>query len=382
MFATLSMRAGRWVRALAIMGVSCGAGEALAQRAPVEFRYDQTQLKSIRVNGFELLTGGGGYLIGSPSGADGSGDGFTSYNSDGRRMANNGPAFSLRFTPTADARTLKFRAEVTLDNHSRVATLSLPFDFDKRAVTSWSFAGTQYRFNNEGRTRSGSGGDFASIPMPFRIPAQGPLITYTGFARPATLPAWGQVQGPVASVRIRVTAHSGVREMLFYNHGFTNNAELGFGSLTRGQRVWVEGELTVTPVAEPQIKLESERDFGHQIGRAEADGWSVNVRDRGRAFMSFGPGMVGISGNRQATFLVMFDNVTADNLHILTLEVYDAASNRVLASRQVRRRDLPRAMTYTPIPLAFTAGTNARLEFRTYLANAAAYVRQDGVIVR
>lgn len=365
-----------------IIGVAACTPTASAQTGGVVFGYDNTQLRSIKVNGIEILTGGGGYLIGSPSGADGSGDGFTSYNSNGTRMSNNGPGFSLRFTPTANPNVLRFRAQVTLDNRDRVATLSLPFDFDKRAVTSWSFNGSRFRYNNEATIRNGFGGAYASIPQPFRIPAQGPLITYTGFAKPTSLPSWGQVAGSVATVRINITGNSGAREMLFYNHGFTNNAEVGFGALTRGQTVWVEGELIVTPTADPQVRFEAERDFAHQIGRAEGEGWSVNVRDPARAYFSYGPYVTNFSGNRSATFLIMFDNVSADNTHILTLDVYDAASNRVLATRQVRRRDLSRAGAYQPITLNFSASAGSRLEFRSYLANAVSYVRQDAVIVR
>jgi len=77
----------------------------------------------------------------------------------------------------------------------------------------------------------------------------------------------------------------------------------------------------------------------------------------------------------------MLDNVTADNLRILTIDVFDAATNRVLTSKDITRRQFGRAFTYQDFSLDFSAVPGQRLEFRTFWHNYS-YVRQDKVTVR
>jgi hypothetical protein len=171
--------------------------------------------------------------------------------------------------------------------------------------------------------------------------------------------------------------------MAFHNHFGTDNLELSFGSFNKGERASVEGEIIVTPTAAPTSwTFQAESDLAHQIGRRDAEGWSVRVGDTANRYMSYGPYTTAIRpGNRTATFRLMLDNVTADNNRILTLDVYDAASGRVLASRSLTRKQFSRAFQYQNFDVSFTAAAGQRLEFRTFW-HGGSYVRQDYVQVR
>lgn len=143
------------------------------------------------------------------------------------------------------------------------------------------------------------------------------------------------------------------------------------------------GVTRIATLAEASTKtFQAESDLYHQIGRADADGWSVNVNDTPNRYLSYGPYTTAIpSGARTATFRLMLDNVTADNNQILTLDVYDAASGRVLATRTLTRQQFNAPFQYQDFDLNFSANAGQMLEFRTYW-HGSSYVRQDYVQVR
>ena len=130
------------------------------------------------------------------------------------------------------------------------------------------------------------------------------------------------------------------------------------------------------------LVFEAERDSAHQVGRAEADGWSVRVGDTPDQFMSYGPYTTAVAaGVRTATFRLMLDNVTADNAPVLKIDVYDAAGRAILAERQITRREFSQPLTHQDFSLTFPASPGQRLEFRTYWYGGS-YVRQDKVTIR
>ena len=93
--------------------------------------------------------------------------------------------------------------------------------------------------------------------------------------------------------------------------------------------------------------------------------------------MNFGPYTTAVNaGQRTATFRLLIDNNSADNNRILTLDVFDANSGRVIASMNVTRRNFNSPSAYQNFTLRFTAQSGQRLEFRTFW-HGGAYVRQD-----
>lgn len=140
---------------------------------------------------------------------------------------------------------------------------------------------------------------------------------------------------------------------------------------------------TSTSTASSEVKgstvliFQSESHAYHQTGRLDGDGWSVRVGDPKDRAMNFGPYTTAVNpGQRTATFRLMIDNRSANNDHILTIDVYDANSDRVIASRKVTRGQFSSASAYQNFDLSFTAQSGQRLEFRTFW-HGGAYVRQD-----
>lgn len=113
--------------------------------------------------------------------------------------------------------------------------------------------------------------------------------------------------------------------------------------------------------------------------RCEA-GWSVNATDQS-GYMSYDPYTSTVSaGYRSATFQILIDNVSADDNHILMLDVYDATSGGVISSRAVHRYDFDSSFNFQYFVVPFYAQTGHTLEFRTFFSGGA-YVRQDAVTV-
>lgn len=121
--------------------------------------------------------------------------------------------------------------------------------------------------------------------------------------------------------------------------------------------------------------------IGHVIGRAEAGGaWSVNVLDKPN-FMQYGPYTTSLSaGDQIATWKLLIDNNTADNLNIVRLEVVDADDGgRVIAQRSITRRQWKQAGRYEYFSVPFNldaARQGHRIELRVWWYGYA-YVRQQ-----
>ena len=170
------------------------------------------------------------------------------------------------------------------------------------------------------------------------------------------------------------------------------------GPTSRATLSWVSNATRTTttenvppataPESSPQVfdsgprVFEAEKDLAHQVGRAEADGWSARVGDKPEQYMSFGPYTTAVApGPRTAVFRLMLDNVTADDSLVLKIEVYDSVSRNVLAVREISRRQFARPLTYQDFTLGFQASAGQRLEFRTFWYGRS-YARQDRVTVR
>jgi hypothetical protein len=191
------------------------------------------------------------------------------------------------------------------------------------------------------------------------------------------------VDGPYATVRVTVTASQHYEKLVFMNHPGTHNLEFSFGKVKKGETASIAGEIAVTPKAGPSFWVfDAAKEQNHQIGRAEADGWSVRVGDEVGRYICFGPYATEIGvGPRLAVFTAMLDNVDADNERILTFDVADAVSGKVLASMDVTRRAFRRPMQYQDFELPFFAPPQGKLEFRTQW-HGVSYARVKQVLVR
>jgi hypothetical protein len=108
----------------------------------------------------------------------------------------------------------------------------------------------------------------------------------------------------------------------------------------------------------------------HQIGHVyNATEWQVTVADPEGAYMTYGPYATDapLKTDLLITFTLAVDNNNADDLEILTLDVHDTASNRVLTNWTLHRNDFEAAGTPQNFQLFFTTpSAAARLEYRVY----------------
>ncbi|AIE86473.1 hypothetical protein [Fimbriimonas ginsengisoli] len=363
-------------------------------RATVQFVGDGNHLKGIYVNGACILGDdirtGGGYLIGSADGSDAQGRSVNSIGGSGGRMLSDNPRL---VTPP------RYRMDWQLKGPNRVAfavsvgpvdqdfaTISFPFDFGLKSMESFSFDGSEFKLfcsENDGVVKKNESSYAAIRPKcEIRDIKQNLIGKVAGASTEApTLNA--RVDGPYATVDFKVTSSKHYEKLVFMNHPGTHNIEFSFGRMKKGESAALSGELVVTPKAGPDSwTFEAIPEFNHQVGRAEADGWSVRVGDERERYMCFGPYATEIgSGPRTAIFRLMLDNVSFDNAQILTIDVADAVSQRVLATRDLSRGDFARPMEYQAFALPFLAPPGGRLEFRT-LWHGASYAREKDLTVR
>jgi hypothetical protein len=366
---------------------------AALQVGQVSFDFDDTRLKSIQV-GYACILGdevrtSGGYLIGSEDGSDAQGHSVISVGSSGGWLKTDNaavaapPPYRLSFR-TLGPNRLGFTVSVG-PMPQTLATLSLPFDFGLKMMDRFRFGGDMYRVfssENDGVV-SGSQALYSDIHPKAEIrDLKGTFIGKVGGASTDAPSAWAEADGPYANVRFTVTASDHYKEIVFMNHPGTHNVEFGFGKMAKGDVARLSGEIVVTAKAGPtNWTYDGPSEFNHQIGRAEADGWSVRVGDPTEKYMCFGPYATEIGvGPRVARFTAMLDNVTADNEKILTFDVADARSGRVLATGDLHRRDFARPMTYQTFSLPFYAPPGGKLEFRA-LWHGVSYARVRGVAI-
>src|SRR6185436_15731747 len=94
--------------------------------------------------------------------------------------------------------------------------------------------------------------------------------------------------------------------------------------------------------------------LGHLIGRADGSGWSVNVVQDGEGFLQYGPYTGVPTGNNVALWNFLIDDNSANNDHILVLDVFDATTLTEIASRVITRQQFAAANTFQIFALPFT----------------------------
>lgn len=115
----------------------------------------------------------------------------------------------------------------------------------------------------------------------------------------------------------------------------------------------VGGQSVVPQTVSPEFNLIFHSyELRHHIGRQEANGWSVVAGESGH--MIFGPYTRALPHAPMAVnFVFMVDNNTAENHEVITFDVYDATAGEVLATRVVRRQELPTPFTWGIVSLGF-----------------------------
>jgi len=134
--------------------------------------------------------------------------------------------------------------------------------------------------------------------------------------------------------------------------------------------------------AAPVTFYVADSSFGHLTGRPDEYGcWSANTDQDAAGYLVYGPYTTAVSpGVNAASFQLMIDNTTADNLVVATIDVFDATTGIQLASKDITRTEFASPYAYKSFTLNFTAQANHRMEFRTFWYDRA-YMRQSSVDV-
>ena len=350
-------------------------------------------LTEIKVDGQNLLVGNGFHIIGGQKhNLDVESNQINSEHpsSKGGKMylggdpKNTAVPYHLTFTKLSDKSKLAFSVSVGPSTKD-FATISIPLEAKLQHFEYW-------RASTDTRLRR-----FDKNPVDHNY--VGGVGTYGISNAPAGgHGTWGEIIGPKYTIRVTIQNPSRNMTPFFVNApGLATgvrDVELSFGTVKANTTATVQGTIQVfrtdpkllpqspqTPNPRPLV-FQAESHFSHQIGRRDGDGWSVNVRDTPNRYLSYGPYTREVpAGNRTATFRLQLDNVTADNNRILTIDVYDADSGKVLAKRELRRKDFTRAFEYKDFSLNFKSVAGHRLEFRTFW-HGGSYVKQDWVTVK
>jgi len=120
----------------------------------------------------------------------------------------------------------------------------------------------------------------------------------------------------------------------------------------------------------------------HLVGYADQDGWAANV-NTGIGHMTYGPYVTNIpAGARTAVWHAMIDVVNGWSDDVVTIDVYDATADEILAVRTLTRNEWHSEMNYQIFELPFQLGSaraGHAIELRTfYHANAFTRVQKIG----
>jgi hypothetical protein len=196
---------------------------------------------------------------------------------------------------------------------------------------------------------------------------------------------------PFAPVRIELPADVTVSPGYEYTFTFTLTAPATGGTYLTDWRMVREGVgffgdqlfKAVGVGGPPTWAYEAEdavNGLWHVQGRLDGDGWSFSPVYDTNAARLYGPDETRIpAGSHQAIFRVQ--SKTGAFAQVATLEVYDADTATVLATKTLYRSSFSFDLTYQDFPLAFTGVAGHRLQFRVAFSDTE-FVKVDRVTVK
>ncbi|WDE02509.1 hypothetical protein [Thalassomonas actiniarum] len=360
----------------------------------VNFNYTpNATLHQITANGIPLLHSTCGlYIIGGFNNLDTEADNVTScsnqpltrlFNPD----ANVNIPFRLNFLEkSSDPTTLTFDATIDVSSEN-LTSLSLPLDARDDTFEYFRFGGSSY-FNGvlggNGYVEYKNLDRYDNLIKAYDI-CNGQDVN---IGRAITHSNWVELisKSKGYTLRYEITDATRPVKLFFVNHAClkVNNGELGFHDVNNevlNVKGFIKVQETDYSVFGGPIASFTSHSFYHQIGRQEWDGWAVSVNDPFNQYMAYGPYTSAISpGQHQAKFRMLVDNVTADDLTIVTLDVFDAASGKVLASKDISRKDWDRPFEFKDFNVNFNSAPGANLEFRV-VYRGYSYVKLNQVSV-
>lgn len=338
-------------------------------------------ISQINMDGVNLLTGTGFYVIASRTGRDDTANVNT--------MAGGLPN-TIQFSAGANPLEVRFSGGVSAPNGFALLSTNMALDGNKDIFTHYKYSGGPQR-----PTKYGS--EYNDVVY-FEARDVGPndqdLIGQPVFYDHHNGPTWGEMISP--RYTLRVTADNGSFHMpngetmlSFVTHPRAKSFSFGIGDIQAGHTRSFGGTISVSrtdgahwfagqPSGHYLTALHPFHHVGQNAGFSE--GWEVFQGQSG--FMSYGPYTTSVPhGFRTANFRIKTTNYFPYNDLIVAIEVYDAVTDQFLARREVTRAEFTQGDQYQDFPLNFYSQPGQQLEFRTY-AYGGFYVNQLGVYVQ
>ena len=141
------------------------------------------------------------------------------------------------------------------------------------------------------------------------------------------------------------------------------------GSLSASDIVAMNNKLLSTVVYRG-----SNSSLGHEVGHKTGNWFNANTgTDKRSGCMIYGPyKALASSGAKTVGFTLMIDNNSADNNKVAVIDVYDSTSKKILASRDITRKEFAAPWTFQEFQLNFNCPNKTdKLEYRVhYCANS------------
>ena len=170
--------------------------------------------------------------------------------------------------------------------------------------------------------------------------------------------------------------------------------EMGGGLLHGGMSLPIDGgtssiearrrlDLPGDPLLPKTLVYEAETDLQHATGKADDDGWSANTAEHTADHMIYGPYATDWYGNQgTATFRMMVDNIDADDLEVVAINVHDATTQTNLAEMHITRTQFNAPYAYQDFTVNFDlqGRIGHAMELRAFWTDFS-YVKVDKVTV-
>lgn len=128
--------------------------------------------------------------------------------------------------------------------------------------------------------------------------------------------------------------------------------------------------------AKPVAVYEAETDLRHGGGFQEGGAWACAPKKDEPSAMCFGPEEAGLSpGPHRAEYLISTHTGGMSGESLAQLDVYDKATDTVLITREIQRRDLTPIGEWVSVFLPFTVPEKGgKLEFRVFWYGKATFL--------
>ena len=164
----------------------------------------------------------------------------------------------------------------------------------------------------------------------------------------------------------------------FELEGWSHGSETALATSTDGISFVDKGVVLAAGGAEATYGPE---DTMHAVGEAEEGGWSANTEAHEAGYLSYGPYVDTLpAGLLTVRFQLMVDDNTADDLPVVSLDVFDVSTQTILAQREVTRSEFDATWTYQGHELQYRQQGGHNMEFRVHWHDVS-YVRLGEIVV-